>query len=76
VSSGCLFVTPNLPDQIAIPLSYNPIVQCVEWMRTAYFENYSDRLVDKEYLLAFGIISLLAGLLAERFSRRILMDGS
>jgi len=43
-------------------------------MRIAYFENYSDRLLDREYLLAFGMVSLLIGLLAERFSRRILMD--
>ncbi|AVA25745.1 capsular biosynthesis protein [Rhizobium sp. NXC24] len=74
MSSGCLFVTVDLPDQAAIPLSYNPVVQCVEWMRTAYFENYSDRLVDKEYLLGFGIASLFVGLVAERCSRRILMD--
>ena len=42
LSSGCLFVTTRLPEQIAIPLSYNPVAQCVAWMRTAYFENYSD----------------------------------
>lgn len=76
LSSGCLFVTPNLPDQIAVPLSYNPVVQCVEWMRTAYFENYSDRLLDKEYLLTFALGSLFLGLLAERLSRRVLMDES
>jgi len=76
LASGCLFVTPSFPDQIAIPLSYNPVAQCVEWMRTAYFENYSDRLVDKEYLVAFGLISLFGGLLSERLLRRILMDES
>lgn len=76
LSSGCLFVTPSLPDQLAIPLSYNPVAQCVEWMRTAYFENYSDRLLDKEYLLAFGLLSLFFGLLAERLLRRVLMDES
>lgn len=76
LSSGSLFVTSNFPDQIAIPLSYNPVLQCVEWMRTAYFEGYSDRLVNKEYLLAFGLGSLFLGLVAERLSRRILLDES
>lgn len=76
LSSGCLFVTPNFPDQIGIPLSFNPVAQCVEWMRAAYFENYSDRLLDKEYLVAFGLVSLFVGLLAERCLRRILMDES
>lgn len=74
LSSGALFVTPNLPDQIAIPLSYNPIVQCVEWMRVAYFENYNDRLLNREYLLAFGLGSLFIGLAGERLSRRIRSD--
>jgi capsular polysaccharide transport system permease protein len=76
LSSGCLFVTPNLPDQIAIPLSYNPIAQCVEWMRVAYFETYSDRILDRGYLLAFGLGSLFIGLAAERVTRRILRDES
>jgi len=74
LGSGAVFVTPNLPDQLAIPLSYNPVAQSVEWMRTAYFETYSDRLLDREYLLAFGFSTLLIGLTAERLSRRILMD--
>lgn len=74
IASGAVFVTPNLPDQIAIPLSYNPVAQCVEWMRVAYFEGYSDRLLDREYLLGFGLGSLFIGLTAERLSRRILLD--
>jgi capsular polysaccharide transport system permease protein len=76
LTSGSLFVVSNLPDQIAVPLSYNPAMQCVEWMRTAYFENYSDRLLSREYLVAFGVVSLFVGLLVERFSRRILLDAS
>ncbi len=74
ISSGAVFLISNLPEQIAIPLSYNPVVQCVEWMRTAYFENYSDRLLDKEYLLCVGLATLFVGLIAERHSRRILYD--
>lgn len=76
LSSGSLFVASNFPDQIAIPLSYNPVLQCVEWMRAAYFEGYSDRLVDKGYLLSFGVGALFIGLTAERLSRRILLDVS
>ncbi len=76
VTSGCLFVTSNFPDQIAIPMSYNPVLQCVEWMRTAYFENYSDRLVNREYLVAFGASTLLVGLIGERALRRILLEAN
>jgi capsular polysaccharide transport system permease protein len=74
LGSGCLFVTPNLPDQIAIPMSYNPLVQCVEWMRTAYFDTYSDRLLDKEYLLTVASTCLVVGLLAEKYSKRMMLD--
>ncbi|WP_245459352.1 MULTISPECIES: capsular biosynthesis protein [unclassified Rhizobium] len=74
LSSGALFVTSAFPDPIAIPMSYNPLVQSVEWMRTAYFETYSDRLVDKEYLVGFGMISLLCGLLLERVARRRMLE--
>lgn len=75
ISSGTLFVANQFPDSISIPLSYNPIVQCVEWMRTAYFENYSDRLVNKEYVVMFGIVCLLIGLLLERTFRMQIKDG-
>ncbi|WP_349956723.1 ABC transporter permease [Rhizobium sp. ZPR3] len=74
LASGCLFVTPNLPDQLAVPLSYNPLAQCVEWMRVAYFENYSDRLLDRGYPLAIAGVSLLIGLLAEKLTKRAMMD--
>lgn len=74
LSSGCVFVTVDMPDAVSFPLSYNPVLQCVEWMRSAYFENYSDKLVNKEYLLAFAAGTLFIGLVAERCCRRILMD--
>ncbi len=73
-SSGALFVASALPDQLAIPLSYGPVLQCVEWMRVAYFENYSDRLLSREYVVAFGVVSLMVGLFFERFMRRVALD--
>ncbi|RKD35494.1 MULTISPECIES: ABC transporter permease [unclassified Rhizobium] len=74
ISSGALFVVSNLPDQLAIPMSYSPVVQCVEWMRVAYFDNYSDKLLDRSYLVFVGCGCLFIGLIAERLSRRIMLD--
>ncbi|NLS00668.1 capsular biosynthesis protein [Rhizobium sp. P38BS-XIX] len=74
ISSGALFVPPNLPDQLAIPLAYNPVLQCVEWMRVAFYEGYSDRLLNREYVLSFALGALFIGLASERLSRRILLD--
>ncbi|MDK4742758.1 capsular biosynthesis protein [Rhizobium sp. CNPSo 3464] len=69
VSSGTLFLGTALPDQLAIPLSWNPIFQCTEWMRSAYFLGYDTRLLSKEYLIAVGAGSLCLGLLLERVFR-------
>lgn len=73
-SSGTLFVAPYLPDAIAIPLSWNPITQSVEWMRTAYFETYPDRLLDRSYLVGCGLLALFGGLVVERLCRRIMLE--
>ncbi|WP_312408590.1 ABC transporter permease [Rhizobium sp.] len=75
IGSGTLFVASTLPDQIAIPLSWNPVLQSVEWMRTAYFETYSDKLISKTYLIGFGVTSLFIGLTLERVLRMRLLEG-
>jgi capsular polysaccharide transport system permease protein len=75
LSSGTMFVASHLPDQIAYPLSYNPLLQCVEWMRTAFYPTYSDKLVNKEYVIAFGVCALMIGLGTERFFRGKILEG-
>ncbi|ENN85621.1 Capsular polysaccharide ABC transporter, permease protein KpsM [Rhizobium freirei PRF 81] len=74
ISSGALFVPSELPDSVATPLSYNPLLQCVEWMRTAYYENYSDRLLNRGYVVGWGMCSLGLGLFLERALRGKLRD--
>lgn len=75
LSSGTMLVVSQLPDQIAIPLSYNPVTGVVEWMRTAYFPTYSDRLVSKPYIIGFGLGALFLGLLTERVLRSRVLEG-
>lgn len=75
ILSGTLFVASALPESIAYPLSFNPVLHAVEWMRLAYYEGYSDRVLDKEYLIGFGMTSLCLGLLMERMLRRIMLEG-
>jgi capsular polysaccharide transport system permease protein len=69
LSSGILFVPDALPQAIQIPLSYLPTVQGVEWMRSAYYEGYGAAMLDKTYLVCFGVVALFAGLAAERLLR-------
>jgi capsular polysaccharide transport system permease protein len=74
-SSGTMIPVTSLPAQISYPMSFSPVFQCVEWMRTAYYEGYSDKLLDKPYILACGMTCLFLGLAIERFMRRRLLEG-
>ena len=75
IGSGTLFVISSLPDVISTPLSYNPVVHAVEWMRVAYYPTYSTKILDKEYLIGFGMTSLFLGLLLERVLRGKMLEG-
>jgi capsular polysaccharide transport system permease protein len=74
-TSGVFFVPSDLSDSAAYALGYNPVVVCIEWYRTAYFESYSDKLVDGQYVLSFSAIILLLALCLERFFRRKMLEG-
>lgn len=75
ILSGTLFVASALPDSISGPLSWNPVLHAVEWMRISYYEGYSDKLLDKQYLIGFGLTSLCLGLLLERTLRWKMLEG-
>jgi len=74
LSSGTLFVVSALPAAVSYPLSFNPVVHAVEWMRLAYYEGYSAQILDKQYLIVFGLSALCLGLLMERLLRRIMLE--
>ena len=75
LGSGTLFVISSLPDVISTPLSYNPVLHAVEWMRVAYYPTYSTKILDRQYLIGFGITSLFLGLLLERALRGKMLEG-
>ncbi len=74
-SSGTMFVLSNLPEQIRVPLSYSPVVQCVEWMRSAYYPGYESNLLSKEYIWGFSLTCMMLGLGLERAFRRQIRGG-
>lgn len=73
--SGLLFVASSLPDRFSYLLSWNPVLQCVEWMRVAYYPTYSDRLLDRTYVVAYGLTALCSGLILERIFRGKILEG-
>lgn len=74
IISGVFFVAHALPEVLRYPLSFNPVVHAVEWMRSAYYEGYGDSYLDKGYLIGYGAICLCFGLLLERLVRGRLLQ--
>lgn len=70
LSSGIIFVPEYLPERARNVLMWNPLLQVVEWFRSAYYEGYGQRTLDKQYVLVTAAVLLAAGLTAERFTRR------
>src|SRR5262249_26131909 len=68
-SSGIIFVPDALPAFLREPLSYQPVLQATEWMRSAYYEGYGDQVLDRGYVISFGIVMIFLGLLLERATR-------
>ncbi|MBB4105771.1 ABC transporter permease [Allorhizobium borbori] len=73
--SGTLFVVAALPAQAAYALSWNPVMHAVEWMRSSFYPTYNSPVLDKYYLLAFGLGALCCGLVLERSVRRVVLEG-
>lgn len=60
-SSGILFVASNIPEKYRYILSFNPILQLVEWMRSAYYPDYPLYVIDKGYTLAVALSLITSG---------------
>ena len=58
-----------LPEVARYWLSFNPALQGVEWMRSAYYEGYGAGILDKGYMLTFAVVTIFAGFLLERLTR-------
>ena len=69
MSSGVLFVPDSLPEPARSIAAYNPVLQVVEWMRSAYYEGYGEGVLDRRYVLGVSIGSIFFGLLFERATR-------
>ena len=53
----------------------NPALQCVEWLRSAYYGGYGSNILDKAYVIRWGVGSMLVGLALERLVRAKVLAG-
>lgn len=74
-STSGTFVLPSTfsPDVREI-MWFNPLLHCVEWLRSAYYEGYGDDMLSKSYVLWVATGFLFFGLLGERFARGKLLS--
>jgi capsular polysaccharide transport system permease protein len=73
ISSGIIFFPTAIPEPYDRWLALNPLLQCVEWIRYAYYEDYPDKLLSIPYLITFATTCLAVSLIAERVARRVLL---
>lgn len=71
--SGIFYVPILSPPWLKSILVWNPVLHCVEWLRTATYLTY-DPLLDKSYVILFSLIALVFGLLIERGYRHVILS--
>jgi capsular polysaccharide transport system permease protein len=74
LASGIVFFPTSVPEPYDWWLALNPLLQCVEWIRYAYYEDYPDKLLNIPYLVTFATACLAVSLIAERLARRVLLS--
>ncbi len=72
--SGIFYVPGMMPDWIRDILAWNPVLHAVDWFRASFFTDYQPHWLDRSYLAAVAILSLLVGLGLERGLRRRLHE--
>lgn len=70
IISGALFVPDFLSPSVRYWLSFNPTLHAIALFRTGFFEHYPTILLDRTYLAYCCVISVVAGFVLERVTRR------
>jgi capsular polysaccharide transport system permease protein len=73
LASGVIVLPDSVPEPLRTMMSYNPVAQSVEWMRSAYFEGVGYGFLDRAYTIKFGLVAVFLGLLIERVTRGYLL---
>lgn len=69
ILSGIFYYPAGLPPVAKEILWWNPVLHCVEWIRTSVYLDYNDPILSPVYVLSFSTISLTLGLFIERAFR-------
>jgi capsular polysaccharide transport system permease protein len=72
--SGGVLNVYGFPSEIQYYFAFNPLFQCVEYLRYSYYEGYPTHLLNVSYAFWFGTCLLAAALVLERLMRRHLLS--
>jgi len=75
ITAGVFFIPTNVPEDLQFYLWFNPLLHCVEWLRSAYYDGYGYGMLSQGYLISFSTLLLAIGLVIERFVRGRLLQG-
>jgi capsular polysaccharide transport system permease protein len=74
LTSGIIFYAHAVPSPYKEYLAYVPLLQCVEYIRYSYYEDYPSDLLDISYVFWTATTVIALGLFFERSSRRVLLS--
>lgn len=69
LTSGVYVPTWAVPEPYRFYLYYNPLLNVVEWLRSAYFLSYDTSAIKKTLIIGVAATCLTLGLIGERFLR-------
>ena len=73
--SGIFFQVEFTPPYVRDVLTLNPLVHALEWVRYCIYPNYFTQILDRQYLITWGLVTAVFGLGMERLLRPRLLEG-
>lgn len=69
-TSGVFYVPQEMPEWLRDILVLNPLLLCLEWFRTGFFDQHDPPWLDKQYAVVVTLLVILFGLMLEVGLRR------
>jgi len=70
--SGVFYIPKSMPPVVQKIIAWNPVTNCIEWFRFGSYLDY-DPMLSRSYVIWFGLICMLIGLIAEKIYRNELV---
>jgi capsular polysaccharide transport system permease protein len=70
LTSGVMYSVEHIPEVGQKILVWNPVMHGITWIRMGFYQGFNSTLLDKSYIISWGLTLLVVGLLLERILRR------